>query len=89
MHRTQIYLPQEAYESLVELSQRQGITLAESIRRAVQIYLRQTHADALSQALETSFGAWGGRSEATEDLVKNMRQEWSERELRGRYNHSD
>ncbi len=89
MHRTQIYLPQDAYESLVELSQRQGITLAESIRRAVQIYLRQTDADALSQALATSFGAWGQRSETTEDLVKQMRREWSERELRDRHDNSD
>lgn len=79
MHRTQIYLPQDAYESLVELSQRQGITLAESIRRAVQIYLRQADAETFCEALAASFGAWGPRSGSTEDMVKHMRQEWSER----------
>lgn len=89
MHRTQIYLPQDAYESLIELSQRQGVTLAESIRRAVQVYLRQTEASGLSEALESSFGAWSDRSEASEKIVKQMRQEWNERELRGRYDDPD
>lgn len=89
MHRTQIYLPQDAYESLVELSQRQGITLAESIRRAVQVYLRQTDSESLSEALSNSFGAWGQRSESTEDVVRQMRREWSERDLRGRHDNFD
>jgi hypothetical protein len=41
MQRTQIYLDVEQHQTLVELAARQGISLAELMRRIVDEYLQQ------------------------------------------------
>ena len=42
MVRTQLYLPQATYRALVERAQKQGLTMAEQIRDAVDEYLKRT-----------------------------------------------
>ncbi len=76
MHRTQIYLPDDDYRYLKEVSRERGVTLAELIRRAVGRYLREEAAIGLSEALQASAGAWGERSDSSQDLVRTLRNEW-------------
>ncbi|MEW6283345.1 MAG: CopG family transcriptional regulator [Candidatus Eremiobacterota bacterium] len=89
MHRTQIYLPEEAYRALREIGQRRRLTLAEVIRQAVERYLDAESAQALQEALQASRGAWSGRVGASEDMVRALRNEWEQRELRHRHGHPD
>ena len=85
MHRTQVYLPDEDYRSLREFSQQRGLTMAESVRRAVERYLKEETASSssLEEAIVASSGCWGERTESTEGIVRAMRDEWSKRELSG------
>jgi len=89
MHRTQIYLPDDAYHALREVSKQQRVTLAEVIRRAVDDYLARLPRQSFREALESSAGAWSERSESSEELVRALRQEWSQRDVRHRHQHSD
>ena len=57
--RTQIYLTAEQRARLDELRRREGKTLAEVVRQAVDAYLRQTPLDP-SDALGATFGAIPG-----------------------------
>jgi hypothetical protein len=41
MIRTQIYLPRDVYEALQKRGAEQGMTMAEQIRQALKVYLRQ------------------------------------------------
>jgi metal-responsive CopG/Arc/MetJ family transcriptional regulator len=66
--RTQIYLTAEQRRRLDELGQREGKSLAELIRQAVDEYLRYSHAD-VERALQETFGA-------IPDLEVPSRDEW-------------
>jgi len=66
--RTQIYLTREQRERLDEVTQRQGKSLAEVVRQAVDEYLDRSALD-LQSALEASFGSMP-------DLEVPSREEW-------------
>lgn len=66
--RTQIYLTREQRERLDEVTQRQGKSLAEVVRQAVDEYLDRSALD-LQSALEASFGSMP-------DLEVPSRDEW-------------
>ena len=89
MHRTQIYLPDESYHSLRDESRRSGLTLAELVRRAVDRYLDQEKTQNLQDALSSSFGTWGEMIESTEEITGSLRQDWIQRDLRCRLEHTD
>lgn len=82
MHRTQVYLPEDAYQELLEHSRRRGMTMAAVIRKAVKQYLRQERPQSFRDSVEASFGAWSGRAESTEQIVQAVREEWNERDRR-------
>lgn len=68
--RTQIYLTNEQRRRLDERCLRQGISLAEAVREAVDLYLASTQPDA-EAALEATFGA-------LPDLEVASRDEWDD-----------
>ncbi|MGH8776372.1 MAG: CopG family transcriptional regulator [Jiangellaceae bacterium] len=57
--RTQIYLTEEQRRRIDEVSQAEGVTLAEVVRRAVDVYLDQTGINA-RENLAATFGADAG-----------------------------
>jgi len=63
MHRTQILLDEEQYESLAREAQRLGISLSELIRRLVSQYFQDQ--PALEQGLEQIAGIAKATGEAT------------------------
>lgn len=81
MIRTQIYLGEEQKRALEQLSLREGVPLAELIRRAVDEFLEKTKQDSFSRALEASFALWRDRTELGEsqDYVRRLRREWEAR----------
>lgn len=54
--RTQIYLTQEQRQRIDELAESEGVTLAEIVRRALDIYLASEQPDPHA-ALASTFGA--------------------------------
>lgn len=54
--RTQVYLTEEQRRRIDALVEAQGVTLAEIVRRALDVYLANVHVDP-SQALSATFGA--------------------------------
>ncbi len=72
--RTQIYLTRQQREELDRIATRDGASLAELIRDAVDEYLNARPAG-IDQALEESFGA-------APDAAMPDRAEWARRERR-------
>lgn len=71
-HRTQITLTDEQYASLKLRSQRTGATLAELVRRAVNVTYGSD--DGLDeQALDESFGVWRDRDFDGAAYVEELR----------------
>ncbi len=66
--RTQIYLTRDQRERLDEVTRRQGKSLAEVVRQAVDEYLARSVLD-LQSALDASFGS-------LPDLEVPPRDEW-------------
>lgn len=66
--RTQIYLTQEQRDRLEALREREGKSLAEVVREAIDVYLENSPIDP-SAALEATFGA-------LPDLEVPDRDEW-------------
>lgn len=66
-HRTQITLTDRQYERLRAESRRNGLGLAELIRRAVDRTYGWTSNDAMSAALDSSAGCWSAREDDLED----------------------
>jgi len=66
--RTQIYLTRDQRERLDEVTRRQGKSLAEVVRQAVDEYLARSVLD-LQSALDASFGSMP-------DLEVPPRDEW-------------
>ncbi|MCA1726199.1 MAG: ribbon-helix-helix domain-containing protein [Actinobacteria bacterium] len=67
--RTQITLEEDQYARLTALSRQSGLSMAELVRRAVD----RTYAGRGS-ALQSSFGAWRGRSQDGEAYVSGLRR---------------
>lgn len=66
--RTQVYFTEEQRRQLDALAKREGKTLAEVVREAVDAYVSQTSPD-LARALDESFGSMP-------DLEVPSREEW-------------
>lgn len=54
--RTQVYLTDEQRRRIDALADAEGVTLAEIVRRALDVYLSEVHADP-AEALAATFGA--------------------------------
>ncbi len=85
MIRTQIYLDEEQKRDLERLSNEEGSSMAELIRRAVSEYLKKSRQDNLLNALRESFALWKDRTdlEVSQDYVRKLRQEWESRLING------
>lgn len=85
MIRTQIYLDEEQKRDLERLSNEEGSSMAEIIRRAVNEYLKKSRQDNLLNALRESFALWQDRTDlgVSQDYVRKLRQEWESRLING------
>lgn len=72
-HRTQITLTDDQYERLRSESARSGLGLAELVRRAVERLYGSTSHRELLEALDASFGGWGGRADGGAAYVDDLR----------------
>ncbi len=70
--RTIIDLPDEHLDALARLCEREGISRAEAIRRAVQDYTRGQGAE----VGESAFGLWRGRKVGGLAYERDLRNEW-------------
>jgi hypothetical protein len=70
--RTIVDLPEEQLKALAEICQRQGISRAEAVRRAVAEYAgRRVTGDA-----SRAFGLWRGRGVDGLAYERRLRREW-------------
>jgi metal-responsive CopG/Arc/MetJ family transcriptional regulator len=72
--RTIVELPDQQIEALKAMSEQQGLSRAELMRRAVAEYLEH-HQLASS---EEAFGLWKERCKDGVEYQQHLRQEWSE-----------
>lgn len=80
--RTIIDLPDEQIRGLRALCERQGISRAQAIRRAVQALLEHDSKEHRVALLEAGFGAWAPHKVDARALVDELRAEWDDRERR-------
>jgi hypothetical protein len=71
--RTIIELPADQLEALDSLCEREGISRAEGVRRAVAEHVRQHQSDRVSQA----FGIWRARGVDGLAYEQRVRREWN------------
>ncbi len=72
--RTIVELPEQQIEALKILSEREGLSRAELMRRAISVYLR-TH---LNKNDESAFGLWRQQNEKGLEYQQKLRKEWGE-----------
>ena len=72
--RTIVELPEQQIEALKSLSDKEGLSRAELMRRAVAEYLRLHH----HENDELAFGLWKKRDEDGLDYQQQLRKEWDE-----------
>lgn len=72
-HRTQITLEDAQYSRLLAESQASGSSLAELIRRAVDLTYGGADLDEFTHALDQSFGTWGPGAPDGEEFVDAVR----------------
>ena len=70
--RTIIDLPEEQVNGLEILCQREGISRAEAVRRALKSLLGAEKAGTRAEA----FGAWAGKKLDSRKHVESIRSEW-------------
>jgi hypothetical protein len=80
--RTIVDIPDEELHELKEVSQREGISRAEAIRRAVRAYVCEKSTARRRELLDAAFGSWPEMTEDSVDYVRRLRSEWDERESR-------
>lgn len=83
--RTIIDLTSEQLARLEEVAEREGISRAEAIRRAVDTAYADVAVASSRAAREAAFGLWKGRKIDALRYVDKLRDEWEERlvELHG------
>lgn len=74
--RTIVDIPEQALKALEHLCQRERISRAEAIRRAVRLFLQQK----LPADANGAFGLWRDRDTQGRDYEDRLRDEWSDRE---------
>ena len=72
MKRTIISLPEETLEALAAHSEKEGISRAEAVRRALAAYLGKWE----PASAEDVFGLWRGRDIDGLDYEDQLRGEW-------------
>lgn len=77
--RTIIDLTDEQLARLEEVAEREGISRAEAIRRAVDTAYSEVVTGSSRAAREAAFGLWKGRKIDALRYVDGMRDEWEER----------
>lgn len=82
--RTIIDLTDEQLARLEEVAEREGISRAEAIRRAVDTAYADVDATRYDEARQAVFGLWKGRKIDALRYVDGLRDEWEER-LAGLY----
>ncbi len=76
--RTQLYLAREQWATVEATARRLGVSSAEVVRRAIDMYCRQMP-DFSSTAAKVA-GAWKGRKGLPKSSdVRRFRQEWEKR----------
>ncbi|MBI3359068.1 MAG: ribbon-helix-helix protein, CopG family [Nitrospirae bacterium] len=73
--RTIVDLPKEQLQVLSSLCEKEKISRAEAIRRAVNKLL----AEASVGSLESAFGIWKHKKLSSRQYVERLRLEWSDR----------
>jgi hypothetical protein len=71
--RTIIHLLPEQVEALTEISRRQGVSRAEVVRRAIDMYLKQRP----SEREDRAFGIWKKRRRDALRYEDKIRAEWT------------
>ena len=71
--RTLVDIPASELEALNALSKSEGVSRAESIRRAIRSYLELR---APMPRVEDGFGLWKGKGRDTDEYLKKIRAEW-------------
>jgi hypothetical protein len=71
--RTLVDIPNHELESLSELSKADGVSRAESIRRAIKAYIEQKTP---APKLEDGFGLWKGKGIEGLEFQRKIRAEW-------------
>jgi len=71
--RTLVDIPASELEALNALSKAEGISRAESIRRAIRAYVEQK---APMPHLEDGFGLWKDKGIGTDEYLRKIRAEW-------------
>lgn len=74
--RTIIDLPEEQLAALRELCEREKISRAEAIRRAVACWLAEDEKADRKRALDESFGAWKHKGIDADEFIRELRDEW-------------
>lgn len=73
-HRTQVILEDRQYARLLAESERTGVGLGELVRRAVDHAYALPDDDAVSRALDASFGSWAQLEVEGDAYVESMRR---------------
>lgn len=83
--RTIIDLTLEQVAQLKEVAERDGISRAEAVRRAIDVAYARVTTDGARQARDAAFGLWKGRRIDSLRYVDRLRDEWEARlqELHG------
>lgn len=79
MKRTQIYLDEEDHRRLLRLSRSRRQSMADLVRGAVHRFLESETDSGREGILAQTAGAWRGRREETDQMVRRQRQEWERR----------
>jgi metal-responsive CopG/Arc/MetJ family transcriptional regulator len=72
--RTIVELPEQQIEALKALSDKEGLSRAELMRRAVAVYLRLHQ----GENSEMAFGLWKNRDKNGLHYQQELRKEWDE-----------
>lgn len=70
--RTLVDIPNDELEALNTLSKSEGISRAESIRRAIKAYVDANRAPAKYEG----FGLWRDKGIDTDEYLRKIRTEW-------------
>jgi len=79
MHRTQVYLTDEERKAIQALARQSGKSFSATLRDAIDDYIAKYRTEALSKAIEASYGCWRDRDDLT---LEALRHEWDAREDR-------
>lgn len=79
MVRTLITLAEEDKRWLERYSRAQGLSMAETVRRALRHYRSEVDTRRSGEVLDATAGLWAGREVDALDHVRRLRDEWDER----------